>query len=168
MIGPGTGVRVYLACGVTDMRKAIEGLSMLAQDVLRQKPTGLERRNWWLLASSKLWSKQFPIKFTRYLQTTACSLSSTTSELKMALWATSLVLSAGRMASNIGKSGQIIHGPTARPNGWPEPSRKQRSSHSLTLPSPIYVAMSELKALSFKTPFEAIRQISDKKPEIFY
>ncbi len=40
MIGPGTGVRVYLACGVTDMRKGIEGLSMLAQDVLRQKPTG--------------------------------------------------------------------------------------------------------------------------------
>src|SRR5690606_10823437 len=36
MIGPGTGVRVYLACGVTDMRKGIEGLSMLAQDVLRQ------------------------------------------------------------------------------------------------------------------------------------
>ena len=27
MIGPGTGVRVYLACGVTDMRKGIEGLA---------------------------------------------------------------------------------------------------------------------------------------------
>ncbi len=39
MIGPGTGVRVYLACGVTDMRKGIEGLAALAQDVLRQKPT---------------------------------------------------------------------------------------------------------------------------------
>lgn len=38
MIGPGTGVRVYLACGVTDMRKGIEGLAVLAQDVLRQKP----------------------------------------------------------------------------------------------------------------------------------
>ena len=38
MIGPGTGVRVYLACGVTDMRKGIAGLSALAQDVLRQKP----------------------------------------------------------------------------------------------------------------------------------
>lgn len=36
MIGPGTGVRVYLACGVADMRKGIAGL----QDVLRQKPTG--------------------------------------------------------------------------------------------------------------------------------
>ncbi|MDF3905914.1 IS66 family insertion sequence element accessory protein TnpB [Paracoccus sp. AS002] len=39
MIGPGTGVRVYLACGVTDMRKGIEGLAALAQDVLRQNPT---------------------------------------------------------------------------------------------------------------------------------
>jgi hypothetical protein len=29
MIGPGTGVRVYLACGVTDMRKGIEGLAAL-------------------------------------------------------------------------------------------------------------------------------------------
>ena len=37
MIGPGTGVRVYLACGVTDMRKGIAGLSALTQDVLRQK-----------------------------------------------------------------------------------------------------------------------------------
>jgi len=35
MIGPGTGVRVYLACGVTDMRKGIEGLAALAQDQLR-------------------------------------------------------------------------------------------------------------------------------------
>ncbi|RWA80063.1 MAG: hypothetical protein EOQ31_32915, partial [Mesorhizobium sp.] len=40
MIGPGTGVRVYLACGFTDMRKGIEGLAALTQDVLRQKPTG--------------------------------------------------------------------------------------------------------------------------------
>ena len=40
MIGPGTGVRVYLACGTTDMRKGIEGLAALAQDVLRQKATG--------------------------------------------------------------------------------------------------------------------------------
>lgn len=29
MIGPGTGVRVYLACGVTDMRKGIAGLVSL-------------------------------------------------------------------------------------------------------------------------------------------
>ena len=40
MIGPGTGVRVYLACGITDMRKGIDGLAALAQDHLRQKPTG--------------------------------------------------------------------------------------------------------------------------------
>lgn len=37
MIGPGTGVRVYLACGATDMRKGISGLAMLAQTVLLQK-----------------------------------------------------------------------------------------------------------------------------------
>ena len=29
MIGPGTGVRVYLACGATDMRKGIEGFPMI-------------------------------------------------------------------------------------------------------------------------------------------
>ncbi len=34
MIAPGAGVRVYLACGVTDMRKGIEGLAAIAQDVL--------------------------------------------------------------------------------------------------------------------------------------
>ncbi|MEM8596584.1 MAG: IS66 family insertion sequence element accessory protein TnpB [Pseudomonadota bacterium] len=39
MIGPGTGVRVRLACGTTDMRRGIVGLAALAQDVLRQKPT---------------------------------------------------------------------------------------------------------------------------------
>ena len=30
MIGPGTGVRVYLACGTTDMRKGIAWLAALA------------------------------------------------------------------------------------------------------------------------------------------
>lgn len=39
MIGPGTGVRVYLACGVTDMRKGITGLAAVAQQVLKQIPT---------------------------------------------------------------------------------------------------------------------------------
>ncbi len=39
MIGPGTGVRVYLACGVTDMRKGILGLAAAAQQVLRQNPS---------------------------------------------------------------------------------------------------------------------------------
>ena len=38
MIGPGTWVRVYLACGVTDMRKGIGGLAAAAQEVLRQDP----------------------------------------------------------------------------------------------------------------------------------
>ena len=38
MIGPGTGGRVYLACGPTDMRKGIAGLAAAAQEVLRQDP----------------------------------------------------------------------------------------------------------------------------------
>lgn len=38
MIGPGSGARVYLACGATDMRKGILGLAALAQEVLRQQP----------------------------------------------------------------------------------------------------------------------------------
>lgn len=38
MIAPGTNVRVYLACGVTDMRKGIDGLMALVQSSLRQKP----------------------------------------------------------------------------------------------------------------------------------
>lgn len=38
MIAPGSGVRVYLACGVTDMRKGIGSLSAQVQEVLRQKP----------------------------------------------------------------------------------------------------------------------------------
>lgn len=38
MIGPGANARVYLACGVTDMRKGIDGLTALVQTVLRQKP----------------------------------------------------------------------------------------------------------------------------------
>jgi transposase len=37
VIGPGTGVRVYLACGATDLRKGVTGLAMLAQTVLGQK-----------------------------------------------------------------------------------------------------------------------------------
>lgn len=38
MIGPGTGVRIYLAAGVTDMRKGIAGLGALAQNALHQNP----------------------------------------------------------------------------------------------------------------------------------
>jgi transposase len=36
VIGPGTGVRVYLACGVTDMRKGMIGLAAKVQEHLRQ------------------------------------------------------------------------------------------------------------------------------------
>ena len=32
------GVRIYLACGVTDMRKGFDSLAMLAQEVLKQNP----------------------------------------------------------------------------------------------------------------------------------
>ena len=39
MIGPGVGVQVYLATGVTDMRRGIAGLCGLAQNVLRENPT---------------------------------------------------------------------------------------------------------------------------------
>ena len=38
MITIPAGVRIYLACGLTDMRKGFDGLSMLAQDVLKQDP----------------------------------------------------------------------------------------------------------------------------------
>ena len=38
MIAPGAGVRVYLACGATDMRRGIIGLAACAQEVLRQNP----------------------------------------------------------------------------------------------------------------------------------
>ncbi len=39
MIGPGPNVRIYLACGATDMRKGIGGLAALVESVPRQKPT---------------------------------------------------------------------------------------------------------------------------------
>lgn len=38
MIGPPVGVRVYLAAGVTDMRKGFDGLAALAQSVLHKDP----------------------------------------------------------------------------------------------------------------------------------
>ena len=38
MIGPPLGVRVWLACGRTDMRKGMDGLAMLAQQVLNDDP----------------------------------------------------------------------------------------------------------------------------------
>ena len=40
MIGPPSGVRVYLAAGVTDMRKGFDGLAALVQQRLRQDPFG--------------------------------------------------------------------------------------------------------------------------------
>ena len=38
MITIPAGVHIYLACGVTDMRKGFDGLSILAQDTLKQDP----------------------------------------------------------------------------------------------------------------------------------
>ena len=38
MIGPGSNIQVYLACGVTDLRKGIDGLAALVQSGQRKKP----------------------------------------------------------------------------------------------------------------------------------
>ena len=38
MITVPAGVRIYLACGTTDMRRGFDGLAMLAQEVLKQDP----------------------------------------------------------------------------------------------------------------------------------
>jgi len=38
MIAPPPGVRVWLACGRTDMRRGMDGLAMLAQQVLHENP----------------------------------------------------------------------------------------------------------------------------------
>lgn len=40
MIGPPVGVRVYLAAGVTDMRKGFDGLAALVQHRLNRDPFG--------------------------------------------------------------------------------------------------------------------------------
>lgn len=40
MIALASGLRVYLACGVTDMRKGMTGLAMLVQQNLSEDPFG--------------------------------------------------------------------------------------------------------------------------------
>ena len=40
MIALAAGLRVYLACGVTDMRKGMTGLAMLVQQGLAEDPFG--------------------------------------------------------------------------------------------------------------------------------
>ncbi len=40
MIALASGLRVYLACGVTDMRKGMAGLAMLVQQTLAEDPFG--------------------------------------------------------------------------------------------------------------------------------
>jgi transposase len=37
---PPPGARVWLACGYTDMRKGMDGLAVLAQQVLKEDPFG--------------------------------------------------------------------------------------------------------------------------------
>ena len=39
-LAPPPGTRVWLACGYTDMRKGMDGLAVLAQQVLREDPFG--------------------------------------------------------------------------------------------------------------------------------
>ena len=39
-LAPPPGVRVWLACGYTGMRKGMDGLAVLAQQVLREDPFG--------------------------------------------------------------------------------------------------------------------------------
>ncbi len=38
MIAPGAGVRVYLACGRTDLRRGLDGLAMLVQQSFSENP----------------------------------------------------------------------------------------------------------------------------------
>jgi transposase len=38
MIAPPPGMRVWLACGYTDLRKGMDGLALLAQQVLSEDP----------------------------------------------------------------------------------------------------------------------------------
>lgn len=38
MIGPGKGTRIWLACGVTDMRKGFDGLAAIIQTTLSEDP----------------------------------------------------------------------------------------------------------------------------------
>ncbi len=40
MIALASGLRVYMACGVTDMRKGMTGLAMLVQQTLAEDPFG--------------------------------------------------------------------------------------------------------------------------------
>ena len=39
-LAPPTGTRVWLACGHTDLRKGMDGLTVLAQHVLKDDPLG--------------------------------------------------------------------------------------------------------------------------------
>jgi len=38
MIAPGSGIRVFLACGRTDLRRGLDGLAMLVQQAFSEDP----------------------------------------------------------------------------------------------------------------------------------
>ena len=40
MLNLGSDTKIYLSCGITDMRKGINGLSILAGEILEKIPTG--------------------------------------------------------------------------------------------------------------------------------
>ena len=50
MITIPAGVRIYLACGVTDMRRGFDGLSIMAQDVLKGRRTEIDFINGYIAA----------------------------------------------------------------------------------------------------------------------
>jgi len=38
MIPMPVGTQIWVACGITDMRKSFDGLAMLAQEIVKQNP----------------------------------------------------------------------------------------------------------------------------------
>ena len=73
MIGPGTGVRVYLAAGVTDMRKGIAGLGALAQNALGQNPVTVSASQSPTRLRRSTISGRFSISITLRTCLTACA-----------------------------------------------------------------------------------------------
>jgi hypothetical protein len=52
MITPGGGVRVWLACGHTDMRKGMDGPAMLAQQILQETTVPCSPAAGWVIGWS--------------------------------------------------------------------------------------------------------------------
>ena len=49
MIALASGVRVYLACGITDMRRGMTGLAMMVQQGLAADPFDEVAPVWWTI-----------------------------------------------------------------------------------------------------------------------